>query len=36
MVFIKVKKKGYINLPQPQFYDNNKFKIGLESMYLKF
>jgi len=35
MVFIKVKKNGYIHLPQPEFNDNNKFKIGLESMYLK-
>ena len=34
MVFIKV-KKGYIRLSHPKFNDNNTFKIGLESMYLK-
>lgn len=35
MVFIKVKNNGYIRLPQPEFNDYNKFKIGLESIYLK-
>ncbi|KAE9522933.1 hypothetical protein AGLY_016564 [Aphis glycines] len=28
-------KKGYIRLSHPEFNDNNTFKIGLESMYLK-